>query len=256
MRVIKIGGAVLDDPHLRQQMLEAIVRLAEPCILVHGGGVIATKLARELNVVQTMVEGRRVTDAATLEIVVMAYAGNVNKSLVAELHALGCPCIGLTGADADVVRAHRREHTTIDFGYVGDIDHVDVRRLQLLLDHGLSIVIAPITHDGEGQLLNTNADTMAAEIAIALVKTANGGDEAVSLHFVFEHQGVLASIDDPSSVYERIDSVDVPSLIDNGVITKGMMPKITNAVRAAHAGVTVMIQHVSDCGTSNGTRIV
>ncbi|MBU3698797.1 MAG: acetylglutamate kinase [Candidatus Kapabacteria bacterium] len=256
MKVIKIGGAVLDEPYLRKQMLDAVPRLAEPCILVHGGGVIATKLARELNVPQTMVDGRRVTDAATLEIVVMAYAGSVNKSLVAELYALGRPAIGITGADADVVRAHRREHPTLDFGFVGDIDHINTKQLRSFLDQGMSVVVAPITHDGGGQLLNTNADTMAAEIAIALVKSADADAERVSLHFVFEHRGVLASVDDPDSVFECIESADVPSLVSQGVITKGMMPKISNAVRAAEAGVEVVIQHVGDCGTTGGTRIV
>ncbi len=256
MRVIKIGGAVIDTPHLRQQVLTAIASLDEPCVLVHGGGVIATRLAEQLNVPQTMVEGRRVTDAATLEIVVMAYAGAVNKSLVAELHARGRACIGVTGADADLVCARKREHPTIDFGFVGDVEHVDAHRLRMFLDQGLSVVVAPLTHDGAGQLLNTNADTMAAEIAIALAKTSVGNNDSVSLHFVFEHHGVLASIDDPSSVIPVVHADDVAGLVEHGVITKGMMPKITNAVRAAAAGVGVVIQHVDDCGTMSGTRVV
>ena len=256
MRVIKIGGAVLDTAALREQVLSAIAQLGEPCVVVHGGGVIATRLAQQLNVSQTMIEGRRVTDAATLEIVVMAYAGSVNKTLVAELHAAGCPSIGVAGADADLVRAHRRKHPTIDFGLVGDIDHVDAHRLIMFLQQGISVVVAPITHDGNGQLLNTNADTMAAEIAIALASTRVHDDESVSLHFVFEHRGVLASIDDPSSVIPVVHAAEVPELVERGVITKGMMPKITNAVRAAEAGVSVVIQHVEDCGTLKGTRIV
>lgn len=254
MRVIKIGGAIIDTPKLRERVLTAIARLEEPCVLVHGGGVVATRLAQQLNVRQTIVDGRRVTDAATLEIVVMAYAGNVNKTLVAELHALGRPSIGVTGADADLVRAHRRVHPTLDFGFVGDVDHVNAAHLRALLDQGLSVVVAPITHDGAGQLLNTNADTMAAEIAIALATTA--GDDDVSLHFVFEHHGVLSSIDDPSSVIPVVRAADVPDLVKHGVITKGMMPKISNAVRAAEAGVSVVIQHADDCGTMIGTHVV
>ena len=256
MKVIKIGGAVLDTPELRQQVLSAIAQLGEPCVVVHGGGVIATRLAQQLNVSQTMIEGRRVTDAATLEIVVMAYAGSVNKTLVAELHAAGCPSIGVTGADADLVRAHRRQHPTIDFGFVGDIDRVDADRLRMFLQQGVSVVVAPITHDGNGQLLNTNADTMAAEIAIALAATRTYHDETVSLHFVFEHHGVLASIDDPQSRIAELTADDVAALIERGVITKGMMPKISNALRAANASVTTVIQHVQDCGTLKGTRVV
>ncbi|MBU3679684.1 MAG: acetylglutamate kinase [Candidatus Kapabacteria bacterium] len=256
MRVIKIGGAIIDSPHMRERVLSAIARLDEPCVLVHGGGVVATRLAQQLNIPQTMVDGRRVTDSATLEIVVMAYAGSVNKSLVAELHAMGRPSIGLTGADADVVRAHRRQHPTLDFGFVGDIDHVNAKQIRSFLDQGMSVVVAPITHDGGGQLLNTNADTMAAEIAIALAKTADSHADGVSLHFVFEHRGVLASVDESDTVFRRIESAAVPSLIDQGVITKGMMPKITNAVRAAEAGVVVVIQHADDCGTTHGTRVV
>lgn len=256
MRVIKIGGAVIDTPHLRQQVLTAISSLDEPCVLVHGGGVIATRLAEQMNVPQTMVDGRRITDPATLEIVVMAYAGSVNKSLVAELHAKGRPCIGVTGADADLVRARKREHPTIDFGFVGDVVHVDAGRLRSFLEQGLSVVVAPLTHDGAGQLLNTNADTMVAEIAIALAQTSVDDANQVSLHFVFEHHGVLASIDDPSSVIPIVHADDVAGLVERGVITKGMMPKITNAVRAAAAGVDVVIQHVDDCGTMNGTRVV
>jgi acetylglutamate kinase len=256
MRVIKIGGAIIDSPHLRERVLTAIARTDEPCVLVHGGGVVATRLAQQLNVPQTMVDGRRVTDAATLEIVVMAYAGSVNKTLVAELHAMGRPSIGVTGADADLVRAHRREHPTLDFGFVGDVDHVNSAQLRTLLDQGLGVVVAPITHDGAGQLLNTNADTMAADIAIALAKSSVSGDEPVSLHFVFEHHGVLTSIDDPSSVIPVVCAADVAGLIERGVITKGMMPKITNAVRAAEAGATVVIQHADDCGTMKGTRVI
>ena len=186
----------------------------------------------------------------------MAYAGNVNKTLVAELHAMGRPSIGVTGADADLVRAHRREHPTLDFGFVGDIDHVNAAHLRAFLGHGMNVVVAPITHDGAGQLLNTNADTMAAEIARALAKTSDSGDESVSLHFVFEHHGVLTSIDDPSSVIPVVHAADVAGLVERGVITKGMMPKITNAVRAAEAGVSVVIQHADDCGTMKGTRVV
>jgi len=256
MKVIKIGGAVIDTPHLRAKVLSMITQSGEPCVLIHGGGVIATRLAEQLNIPQTMIDGRRVTDAATLEVVVMAYAGNVNKTLVAELHAAGSRSIGITGADADLIRAHRRQHPTIDYGFVGDIDHVDADRLRMLMQQGISVVVAPITHDGQGQLLNTNADTMAAEVAIALAATTTHAGDTVSLHFVFEHHGVLTSIDDPGSVVAELNADAVAELIERGVITKGMMPKITNALRAAGVGVATVIQHVDDCGTMKGTRVL
>lgn len=257
--VIKIGGAVVDSPLLLNDVLDRCAALVSPFILVHGGGKVATKLAADLGIEQTMIDGRRVTDAETLRVVTMAYAGLVNKNVVAQLQARGVQCIGMTGADADLVRAHKRNHPTIDYGFVGDVDAVNTDVLELLLSKGISVVVAPLTHDGNGSLLNTNADTMAARIAMAM-DTLVGARHAVAipmirLRFIYEHHGVLRNINDPTSVINVIASSDVDGLVADGVISKGMVPKITNAVEAAKAGLNVRIQHTSALGTEEGTLI-
>jgi acetylglutamate kinase len=247
--VVKIGGNVVDDENALHRVLERCAALSAPFILVHGGGKIATRLAEELGVEQTMVDGRRITDAATLRIVTMTYGGLVNKTIVAQLQRIGVNAIGVTGADADLVRAHRRVHPTIDFGFVGDVDRVNTQVLDLFLSNGISVVVAPITHDGNGSLLNTNADTMAAEIAIALAH------RAPRLRYLFELPGVMRDVRDAASVIDLIQPQDVAMHVEQGVITKGMMPKITNAVRAAEHGVDVMIQHADALGTTVGTVV-
>ncbi|MBK6760000.1 MAG: acetylglutamate kinase [Ignavibacteria bacterium] len=248
--VIKIGGAVVDSPLLLNDVLDRCAALDSPFILVHGGGKVATKLAADLGIEQTMIDGRRVTDAETLRVVTMAYAGLVNKNVVAQLQARGVQCIGMTGADADLVRAHKRNHPTIDFGFVGDVDAVNTDVLELMLANGISVVVAPLTHDGNGSLLNTNADTMAARIANAM-----DARTMIRLRFIYEHHGVLRNINDPTSVIDVIASSDVDGLIADGVISKGMVPKITNAVEAAKAGINVRIQHTSALGTEEGTLV-
>lgn len=257
--VIKIGGAVVDSPLLLNDVLDRCAALGSPFILVHGGGKVATKLAADLGIEQTMIDGRRVTDAETLRVVTMAYAGLVNKNVVAQLQARGVQCIGMTGADADLVRAHKRNHPTIDYGFVGDVDAVNTDVLELLLSKGISVVVAPLTHDGNGSLLNTNADTMAARIAMAMDALV-GARHAVAipmirLRFVYEHHGVLRNINDPTSVINVIASSDVDGLVADGVISKGMVPKITNAVEAAKASINVRIQHTSALGTEEGTLV-
>lgn len=249
--VVKIGGDVVNNPELLNVALVRCASLAHPFVLVHGGGNVATSLAKELGVEQHLVDGRRVTDAHTLRIVVMAYAGQVNKDIVARLQALGVQCLGVTGADADLVRAHKRTHHEIDYGYVGDIDHVNVEVLAKFIELGLSVVVAPITHDGNGQLLNTNADTIAAEIAMAIV--ANG--RACSLRYAFSYQGVMSNVEDPDSTISTIDSDKAIHLAEQGVVTKGMLPKLENATRAAEAGVDVRIQHAEMIGLDTGTLI-
>lgn len=248
--VIKIGGAVVDSPLLLNDVLDRCAALGRPFILVHGGGKVATKLAADLGVEQTMIDGRRVTDTETLRVVTMAYAGLINKNVVAQLQARGVQCIGMTGADADLVRAHKRNHPTIDFGFVGDVDAVNTDVLELLLANGISVVVAPLTHDGKGSLLNTNADTMAAGIAMAMDARA-----MIQLRFIYEHHGVLRDINDPTSVIGVITASDVDGLIADGMISKGMLPKISNAVEAAKAGINVRIQHTSALGTEEGTLI-
>jgi len=245
-RVIKIGGAVVDDEVMLSTVLDRCAMMDRSFVLVHGGGKIATKLARDLGVEQTMIDGRRVTDADTLRIVTMVYGGLINKNIVTKLQARSVQCIGLTGADANLIRSHQRTHQTIDYGFVGDVDTVNIDALTALLGAGFSILLAPLTHDGNGQLLNTNADTIASKVAIAL---------AVPLLYVFEHHGVLRSVEDPTSVIPVVHVNDIPMLIADGTIVAGMVPKITNAAEAARAGINVLIQHVSALGTEEGTLI-
>lgn len=250
VRVIKIGGNVIDNDAVLHRFLDDVATIAEPFVLVHGGGAIATSMSARLGLQTTMVEGRRVTDADTLQLVTMVYAGWINKSIVAALHARSCSAIGICGADADIVRAVRRPAEPVDYGYVGDVAHVHADALRALTTLHRCVVVAPITHDGAGQLLNTNADTMAASIAAALAPTSS-----VELTYVFDLPGVLRSIDDHTSVITAIDAADVSDLVANGTLTKGMLPKISNAVRAARAGASVRICGPSDVHTSNGTLV-
>ncbi len=248
--VIKIGGNVLDNPDVLSGVLDRCAALGNPFVLVHGGGVLATRLADRMGVAQEMVDGRRVTSAETLEIVTMTYGGLVNKSLVAKLQQRGVNCVGITGADGNLVRAHRRPVGTVDYGYVGDVDEVNASFLTLLLSNNISIVVAPLTHNGMGELLNTNADTMCAEIAIALQRNAQ-----VTLHIVFEHKGILLSMSDERSVLATLHADEVPGLIERGILSRGMLPKVHNAIRAAQSGVRVVIQHANDLGTESGTWV-
>ena len=250
LRVIKIGGNVIDNDVVLQHVLDDVARITEPFILVHGGGAIATELNTRLGIPTTMVDGRRITDADTLRTVTMVYAGLINKSLVASLHARACTAMGLCGADANIVLSTKRGTVERDYGFVGDVVNVNATALQALLQLVHCVVVAPITHDGRGQLLNTNADTMAAEIAAALC-----AHTSVELTYVFDHPGVLRSIEDPASVIAELARADVDALTASGIISKGMVPKIDNAMRAAAAGAEVRICGPSDIHTNAGTRI-
>jgi acetylglutamate kinase len=233
--VIKIGGNIIDDEAKLASFLEAFANIEGPKVLVHGGGKLATRMAEAMQVPQQMVEGRRITDAETLRIVTMVYAGYINKNIVAQLQAAGCPAIGLSGADGNVVLAHKRQ-AAIDYGYVGDVDAVNTTFLTELLDKGQSVVLAPITHDGKGQLLNTNADTIAQETARAL-------SEHYEVHLVysFEKRGVLRDAGDDNSVIARIDPAAYLELKESGVVSAGMIPKLDNAFTALRSGVTEVI---------------
>jgi len=250
VHVIKIGGNVIDRADVLQHVLDDVAKIDEPFILVHGGGALATQLNTQLGIPTTMVDGRRITDADTLRTVTMVYAGLINKSIVASLQARACNAVGLCGADANIVRATKRGTAERDYGFVGDVVAVNIEALQALLRQVRCVVIAPITHDGNGQLLNTNADTMAAEIAAAMSAVAR-----VRLTYVFDHPGVMLSMDDPASVIEELHVAHIEELATSGIITKGMLPKIHNAVRAATAGVDVRICGPSDIHTTAGTRI-
>ena len=230
-------------------------------VLVHGGGRLATATATSLGIESRMVGGRRITDEKMLEVVTMVYGGLVNKNIVAGLQAKGLRAIGLTGADGDVIRSHRRPpkrvrmddgtEQMVDFGFVGDVDKVDAPMLARLVEGGLVPVVAPLTHDGEGHILNTNADTIAASVACALA-----GHYEVTLTFCFEKAGVLRDADDDRSVIPSISEEQAAQLIHDGIISGGMIPKIENALDAIHRGVRqVVITHSEDIGGKHGTTI-
>lgn len=230
--VIKIGGNIIDDDVKLQMFLSSFVAVEGKKILIHGGGKLATKLAAQLGIEQQMIDGRRITDAETLKIVTMVYAGYINKNIVAQLQSRGANAIGLCGADGNVIQSHKRQHTTIDYGFVGDVDAVNTLLLQSLLDQNISVVLAPITHNKEGQLLNTNADTIAQEIAQAM-------SELYEVHLVysFEKAGVLMDANDDNTVITSITPSSYTKLKQQNIIFAGMIPKLDNAFAALNKGV-------------------
>jgi len=230
--VIKIGGNIIDDEKKLSSFLKEFASIQEKKILVHGGGKLATKLAAQLGVKQQLIEGRRITDAETLKIVTMVYAGYINKNIVAQLQSQNCNAIGLCGADGNLIQAHKRQHPTIDYGFVGDVDTVNITLLKNLLEQNISIVIAPITHDKEGLLLNTNADTIAQEIAQSMSEFYKA-----NLIYLFEKSGVLKNADDDSTVISSITPLSYKELKENEVIFAGMIPKLDNAFAALDKGV-------------------
>ena len=243
-KIIKVGGAVVEDPASLAVLLDEFVKIDGPKVLVHGGGRSATKLASQLGIESQMVGGRRITDAETLKVVTMVYGGLVNKNIVAQLQARGVNALGLTGADLNLVRAHRRPITPegIDFGFVGDVDSADGTQLQQLLQQGITPVIAPLTHDGNGNMLNINADTMAQTIATALATLGKA-----TLTFCFELPGVLRDPSDPTSVISHISEADFRVFVADGVISGGMIPKLENAFAAIRAGVaSVRITNINN----------
>ena len=244
--VVKVGGAVVEDPEQLAELLDNFSAIEGKKVLVHGGGRRATKVASQLGIESHMVGGRRITDAEMLSVVTMVYGGLVNKNLVARLQAKGVNALGLTGADMDVIRSHKRplksvkmdDGTTqmVDFGYVGDVDYADGARFASLLDSGITPVVAPLTHDGEGNMLNTNADTMASTVAKALAERYD-----VTLIFSFEKKGVLSNPDDDDSVIPVITRALYNKYVGDGTISGGMMPKIENALEAVESGVKRVI---------------
>ena len=252
IQVIKIGGGVLENEAQRDAFLRQFAAIEGPKILVHGGGRLATTMADRLGVETHMIDGRRVTDKETLDIVTMVYGGLVNKQVVAQLQTIGVNAIGLTGVDGGWMKSVKRPiKNGIDYGYVGDVIEVKGAHLRTLLDNGLTPVIAPITFSADGLLLNTNADTVASETAIAMAEAMRReGDEArgnVQLTFCFEKAGVLSNPDDESSVISKIIPEDYAQLKADGIISGGMLPKIDNAFAALQEGVqTVRITHASN----------
>ena len=234
--VIKIGGNIVDNPALLTECLTAFSKLKGQAILVHGGGKLATQMATSMGVEQTMVDGRRVTDAETLKIVTMVYAGYINKNIVAQLQALNVNAMGLSGADANLIKAHKRTNANIDYGFVGDVDGINVAFVQQLLSSNIKLVVAPITHDGNGQLLNTNADTIAQSIATGLAMHYH-----VHLIYGFEKEGVLLDVNVPSSLIKHINRPSYQKLKEEKIIFEGMVPKIDNAYQALDNGVKSVI---------------
>ncbi len=237
LTIVKVGGAVVEDELQLSQLLKDFGAINGRKVLVHGGGRKATKMAERLGIETKMVNGRRITDAAMLEVVTMVYGGLVNKYLVAQLQANGINALGLTGADANVILSHKRPlKDGIDYGFVGDVDYVAHQTLAHLIEAGIIPVMAPLTHDAEGHILNTNADTIASETAKAL---ANNYD--VTLIFSFEKKGVLNNPDDDDSVIPIITKEDFERYKADGTISGGMLPKIENALKAVEAGVSRVI---------------
>nr|WP_206022344.1 acetylglutamate kinase [Pseudoflavitalea sp. G-6-1-2] len=236
MYVVKIGGNIIDHEAKLADFLQSFAALPGKKILVHGGGKLATQLAEQMNVPQQMVDGRRITDADTLKIVTMVYAGDINKRVVATLQSHGCNAIGLTGADGNAILAHKREKGGIDYGFAGDVDQVNANLLSGLLKLGLTVVLAPITHNGKAQLLNTNADTIAQETAKGLSKLYN-----VQLIYSFEKSGVLLDANDDSTVIPSIHPAYYEELKASEKIFAGMIPKLDNAFAAVRSGVEKVI---------------
>ena len=236
--IVKIGGAVIDDAVALSAFLQSFAAIKSPKLLVHGGGRRATELATQMGIPQQMHQGRRITDAVTLEIATMVYGGSINKQIVAALQASGCNALGLCGADGDLLKSVRRPvKDGIDFGYVGDVlPGTDTALLQLLLDNGYTPVVAPLTHDGQGQLLNTNADTMAQELAKALAPLYS-----VKLVYTFEKNGVLLDTTDDASVIPLLEPGYYGELKAAGTIYAGMIPKLDNAFAAVAAGVKQVV---------------
>lgn len=253
LTIIKIGGNIVDRPEELDLFLEKFVNIDGPKILVHGGGVMASEMLTKLGLKTEMHQGRRITDLETLKVVSMVYAGWVNKSIIAKLQKIGCNSLGLSGADANSVPAVKRSPEPIDFGYVGDVDpqKINVGFLLSLFGRGITPVFCPLTHDSNGSLLNTNADTMASSIAIAM-----SGEYYTKLIYCFEKEGVLYDLEDNDSVIPLITKSNYTSLKEKGVIQDGMLPKMDNAFYALENGVSeVFIKHASNLGNDKGTLL-
>ena len=251
LALIKVGGKIVEEPASLQRLLSDFAAIEGPKVLVHGGGRSATKLAATMGIETQMVNGRRITDAEMLKVVTMVYGGLVNKNIVAGLQAQGINAVGLTGADMNVILSDKRPVKDIDYGFVGDVEEVQPDVLADLIDQNIVPVVAPITHDGHGLLLNTNADTIAGEVAKALATRFD-----VQLIFCFEKKGVLSDPDDEDSVIKTITPAEYEQYKSEGIIQGGMIPKLDNAFNALHCGVReVVITKASELLRSSGTRI-
>lgn len=236
LTIVKVGGKIVEEESSLKQLLADFSSIEGKKLLVHGGGRSATRIAERLGIATQMVDGRRITDTPMLEVVTMVYGGLVNKHIVARLQALGINALGMTGADMNIMLSDRRPFTTIDYGWVGDVRRADGDALARLIDSGVVPVIAPLTHDGQGNILNTNADTMAGETAKALA-----GLYRVKLVFCFEKNGVLRDENDDNSVIPTITPEEYASLRAEGIVQGGMIPKLDNSFATLAAGVEEVI---------------
>lgn len=251
LTLIKVGGKIVEEPDTLQQLLRDFSSIDGYKVLVHGGGRSATKIASQLGIESQMVNGRRITDAEMLKVVTMVYGGLVNKNIVAGLQALQVNALGLTGADMNIMRSDKRPVKDVDYGFVGDVKEVNADVLASLIKQGIVPVLAPLTHDKQGHMLNTNADTIAGEAAKALAKYFD-----VTLMFCFEKKGVLLNEQDDESVIPEIDRVSFQRYVDEGIIQGGMIPKLENAFQAIDAGVKqVIITQASEIHKNTGTRV-
>jgi len=232
LKIVKIGGNVINNDALLDSFLKDFSEVHGPKILVHGGGKKASEVSLAMGLESKMINGRRVTDEATVEVVTMVYAGLLNKKITSKLQKYGCNAMGLSGADANCIMAHKRIVKDVDYGFAGDIDAINDTIINVLLQNDVTPVFCAITHDKNGQLLNTNADTIASEVAIGMSKLYN-----TELNYVFELKGVLESIDDKNSVIKQIDSKKYDLLINEGIIADGMIPKLHNCFEALKKGV-------------------
>lgn len=233
LKIIKIGGNIIDDDKALNDFLAGFATLPGPKLLVHGGGKLATKLADKMNVEVKMTNGRRITDADTLDIITMVYAGKINKNIVAKLQALNCNSIGFSGADGNSIVSVKRPVKEVDFGFVGDIEKVNTKTLNVLLNNQVTPVFCAITHNGKGQLFNTNADTIASELAIGFANQYK-----TELYYFFEKKGVLQDLNDDNSVIENINTKSYKKFIDEGIIADGMLPKLNNCFHAIENNVS------------------
>ena len=232
LKIIKIGGNIIDDSQALKLFLSQFAQLEGPKILVHGGGKLATQMAQKMNVPVRMTEGRRITDASTLDIITMVYAGKINKNIVARLQANNCNAIGFSGADGNSIVSEKRPVETIDYGFVGDVKQVNTNTLEVLLNNNITPIFCAITHDKNGQLLNTNADTIASELAIGFAPHFK-----TELYYCFEKSGVLQDVTNDNSVVENINTKTYKTLIDDGIIADGMLPKLNNCFHAINNNV-------------------
>lgn len=254
LSIVKIGGNIVDSTEALESFLCDFHKLKGLKILVHGGGVLASKMSKELGIETKMVEGRRITDEETLKIVTMVYAGWINKNIVASLQKIGCNAIGLSGADANVIPSVRRSPVPIDYGFVGDPDTDDINDefVAQLINNNITPVFCAITHDKNGSLLNTNADTIAYSVATALSKTFK-----TVLYYCFEKEGVLMDINNPDSIIESINRNEFDKLKQQGVIADGMIPKLQNSFKAIDNGVSkVIILHAKNLLSGKGTVLI